>query len=280
MSGGVVTRTLVKRSVSGALYVFALAGTVMTIAGVTLQDIVFSNDCPGWWTIAIILAGLFALLCLVIGVAYLLIFRCGISVSVGGTKVRVKVGDLFAEDGLKVIPFNERFDTEVDDVIISRSSLNGIFIEHYIDDLGDFRGVLNRQERSALSRPSVVEGNLVYELGTVKVYKDYALVAFTHFNELNEAHLSFSDYELCLMNMWRELSRVYAGKRIVLPLMGAGITRFDDIRAKSFDELLRCILCTLRASGAQFKEGVTVVLTKQAASEVQLIDIRSYVQSM
>jgi hypothetical protein len=49
-----------------------------------------------------------------------------ITVDIDGSNVNIKCGDLFLENGLKTIPFNEYFDTVVDDKIISNKSLNGI----------------------------------------------------------------------------------------------------------------------------------------------------------
>lgn len=48
-----------------------------------------------------------------------------ISISIGATTVQIKSGDLFKQDRLKAIAFNEYFDTQVDDVIIAKRSLNG-----------------------------------------------------------------------------------------------------------------------------------------------------------
>lgn len=50
---------------------------------------------------------------------------------IDGSKVLVLTGDLFKQSGLKAIAFNEYFDTQVDDRIISKSSLNGMYIETY-----------------------------------------------------------------------------------------------------------------------------------------------------
>lgn len=56
----------------------------------------------------------------------------GVHATICNTDVEVKVGDLFSFDGIKVIPFDEYFDTEVDDKVISRNSLNGIFLERKV----------------------------------------------------------------------------------------------------------------------------------------------------
>ncbi len=42
--------------------------------------------------------------------------------------VIVKIGDIFSQDGLKVIPCNEYFDTEIGDRLISPNTLNGMYI--------------------------------------------------------------------------------------------------------------------------------------------------------
>ena len=46
-----------------------------------------------------------------------------VDIKIGTTTVVVKSGDIFEEDGLKAIAFNEYFDTTVDDKIIAKKSL-------------------------------------------------------------------------------------------------------------------------------------------------------------
>lgn len=46
--------------------------------------------------------------------------------------VDVKVGDIFDQAALKIIAFNEYFDTPVDDVVISAKTLNGIYINNCV----------------------------------------------------------------------------------------------------------------------------------------------------
>ncbi|SUH16577.1 Uncharacterised protein [Salmonella enterica subsp. enterica] len=55
-----------------------------------------------------------------------------VNLDVEGSIVTVKAGDLFRQDGFKVIAFNEYFDTQVDDVVISHNSLNGLYIDNYL----------------------------------------------------------------------------------------------------------------------------------------------------
>ena len=54
---------------------------------------------------------------------------------INNTNVFIKEGDIFQQKGLKIIPFNEYFDTVVDDKVISSNSLNGIYITNYVKDI-------------------------------------------------------------------------------------------------------------------------------------------------
>ena len=57
------------------------------------------------------------------------------SLTINNSKINVTVGDIFSTEGLKVIAFNEYFDSIVDNDIISEGSLNGIYINTKVDDL-------------------------------------------------------------------------------------------------------------------------------------------------
>lgn len=81
----------------------------------------------------------------------------------------------------------------------------------------------------------------------------------TELNEQYEAHTNMAQYEQMLMKMWKEIDRVYAMNEIVVPLLGAGIPRFDD-GPKENSALLRCMLCTLNSSGVSLKSKVKIVL--------------------
>lgn len=56
-----------------------------------------------------------------------------INLTIEESTVVIKTGDIFKQEGLKVIAFNEYFDTQVDERIIAQASLNGKFIREYCD---------------------------------------------------------------------------------------------------------------------------------------------------
>ncbi len=265
---------ITRDSFSTATALFALIGTVATIVGVSVRQLL-PGDLPIWITSALVVFVFGLTIILIYAIKWLRV-RNGIRLNIRGNDVVVKSGDLFESEGWKIIPFNEFFDTSVDDIIISKTSLNGVFIEKHVDDVQKLKNDIVADSDSVLGEPSKTkEGKLKYELGTIKRYgSEYLILAFTHFNEHNEAHLSMADYERCLMMMWREIRRVYSGKPVYLPLLGSGITCFDDFGEKSYQDLLRCLICTLRSSKLNFTVPITIVLTKEVLKGIDLYELK------
>lgn len=263
---------LVKDAISIATGFVAVAETVLAVSGISLHDIV-----PGqaWWVYLLIVVAIFIMLAMTTFLILSHLYRERVDLEINGNLVEIVQGDLFAQEGKKVIPFSERFDIEVDDITISHSSLNGIFIDRYAGSLEKLARSIEEDKSSPLPTLDNGDGRLRYDLGTIKRFgEDYLLLAFSHFDEHNQAHLTMAEYERCLMNMWRELCRVYAGKPISLPLLGSGITRFNDVRQKKEDELLKCMLCTLRSTNCSFSKPIRFVLTSESMSRVNLYELK------
>lgn len=87
----------------------------------------------------------------------------------------------------------------------------------------------------------------------------YLMLAMTELDDNYESHTTMAKYEQMLMHMWKEINRVYASNDIVLPILGEGITRFDD-RPKNKDSLLRCMVCTMNASGKTYNSKIRIVI--------------------
>ena len=252
--------------------ILGIIASVMSIAGFSFADIFSNNNWVNRLGLIIASYVIFVFITLIVNVFNV---KNGVTVKIRGITVNVKQGDIFKADGWKVIPFNEYFDTIVDDKIIAHSTLNGIFITSHVEDIDDLReSIANDDESLTLLKRSKKEERWVYPLGRIIAYQDYMLLAFIFFNEQNMAHLSKSDYERCLMSMWKEVSRIYAGRPIFLPLLGSGITRFDDIPEKSNADLLRCMLCTLKTSGENISQPITILLTEAIMKEINIYEVK------
>ena len=208
------------------------------------------------------------------------------TIDIGGTSVLVKNGDIFKEDGLKVIPFNEYFDTIVDNQIINEVSLNGKYIQNIVSDVSKLNELiendifLNSSENildKDVYRKGTIGKTTRYKLGSSVVVDDYVLTAFSKFNKNNEAQLTMTEYINFLLNFWNEINRVYAQKSVTVPIFGSGITRFkggfNDIE---INELLNIMLWTFRISETRFKypAKLTIVVYGDLFKKINLFGLQ------
>jgi Domain of unknown function (DUF6430) len=206
-----------------------------------------------------------------------------INLDVEGSNVTVKKGDIFEQPGFKVIAFNEYFDTQVDDRIISRQSLNGIFIterlgvsvaeldkyiENYTFDDGEI--LCENTARRAGKK-------IQFSIGTVCVYNEYLLTAFSKFDEKNRAWLTMPDYLGFLISFWDKVNRVYAQKSVSVPIFGSGITRIKEHKNISDEDLLKIMLWTFRISEMRFKypAKLNILIHASKIDKINLLDIKS-----
>lgn len=245
--------------------------------------VVIFVDIPGEWKLKLGL-GFLALLAL----TYLVIwFRSNnlnsIDINVEGTEVAIKTGDIFQQPGLKAIAFNEYFDTQVDNKIIGETSLNGAFIQkhlavplseldRYIEDYAfDGNEVLEENEARKQGKKKR------YQIGTICLYQDYLLTAFSKFDENNKALLTMPDYLEFLINFWDNVNNVYAQQSVSTTIFGSGITRIKGHKNISDEDLLKIMLWTFRISEMRFKypAKLTIVIHKDKIDQINLLDIKS-----
>lgn len=253
----------------------AIMTTIQAIAEVTGMLDIDSFESVAWWAKLLCIFALFALITLVVFIVKLLFSLKGITLTIEDNEVIIKHADIFKQNGLKLIPFNEYFDTQVDDVIIAHNSLNGIFIDSYVSDIDSLRQTILNNVNMKGGAPHLVKGKSKFPLGRIIKYNDYLLLAFTHFDDNNCAHLSHTDYEKGLIRMWKEISIAYANMPVFIPLLGSGITRFTDTPHKDKSSLIKCLLCTLKMSGIHLKQPITICLTKDSLNEINVYELKT-----
>lgn len=236
-----------------------MISTILSILGVSLGD---CKESSIWLRMGIIL-GTFLLLYFVTYTVIGRIFRNLIKLTIRKTSVSIGCGDIFNVSGLRVIGCDTHFDTRVDDIIIAKKSLHGQLVLKHGDKDEIKSTVAVEAERLGLQKNS--DGLYDFPLGTIIRYDSsvdnhtYLMLAMAELDAQNEAHTNMAKFELMLMKMWREISRVYALNDVALPLLGTGIPRFDD-GPKDKEDLLRCMLCTLNSSGVTLKSKVEILI--------------------
>lgn len=205
-----------------------------------------------------------------------------VEVDIEGTKVTIKVGDIFKEQGLKAIAFNEYFDTQVDNRLISDESLNGIFLKKY---LGEPVSRLDKRIEEFVFEPDEVletndsraEGKKQrYRLGTIFVAGEYLLTAMSKFDDSNRATLTMPEFLEFLIRFWDRVNKVYAQKSVSVPIFGSGITRIKGHKNISDEDLLKIMLWTFRISEMRFKypAKLSIIIHESKIDQINLLDMK------
>ncbi|MFA6400450.1 MAG: macro domain-containing protein [Salinivirgaceae bacterium] len=206
-----------------------------------------------------------------------------ININIAESNVNIKCGDLFLENGLKTIPFNEYFDTVVDDKIISNKSLNGIFINRFFKDkvheLDNF--IVENSDNSDIINNQYLRPqggkNVKFKLSTIFVYDDFIITAFSKFDEHNRATLTMPEYIEFLINFWDRVNRIYAQKNVSVPIFGSGITRIKEHKNISDEDLLKIMLWTFKLSEMKFKypAKLSIVIHEDKIGQINLFTLKS-----
>lgn len=206
-----------------------------------------------------------------------------INIDIEGSNVNITSGDIFKQEGLKAIAFNEYLDTQVDNILISKASLNGQFIQ---SELKESVEVLDAHiAHFPFDDGDIVEKNVQrpvgkttrFRLGTICVYNDFLLTAFARFDAKNQANLTMPEYLEFLINFWDKVNKVYAQQSVSTTIFGSGITRIKGHRAISDEDLLKIMLWTFRISEMRFKypAKLTIVIHESKIDQINLLDIAS-----
>lgn len=184
------------------------------------------------------------------------------------TKLTVSYGDLFAQDGIKVIPVNEYFDTHLGDGIVSPNTVHGLFLRKYQGQISkiDFmiREALSKKERlfgSCRERNMVKDlPQIPYPLGTcirlIIENKMYLLVAITRFNENEHVDIKLPEYPIIIQKLFYEMEQLSDANPVYLPLLGGGQAGVKLTKM----QLLNTIIRAGQNSEVSINGGVHVIL--------------------
>lgn len=259
---------------------FKILSAIGTVLALTLSFVEISSEFKS------IIGVLFLTSIMII---YLILFynankRKSAKFKINNSTLEVKVGDIFSESDLKIIPFNEYFDTIVDDRIIAKRSLNGLYIEKYFkENVVELDKLISNHEDLEKTFISKEENRRYgkkkkYRLGSIVTNEEYILLAFSKFNERNKAKITIIDYVLCLLKMWEELNLVYAGRSISVPLLGSGITEIEGHCQITDHELLNIIIWTFEISRMKVAHPakVNIIISENNKQNINFYNIRRW----
>ncbi|MFI6283759.1 macro domain-containing protein [Streptomyces sp. NPDC051018] len=208
-----------------------------------------------------------------------------------GTQVRVVVGDLFDQRGHLVVGFTDTFDTSVaDDLVISRSSVQGQLLRHwYAGNQEELDQALTAAleptaVESAESRADKPRGKLErYPVGTVAVLSRNGRKAFgLAYSRLGNNLVAESSAERIWVSLCRLWEAVYEhGHRepLALPVIGGALARVDTL---SQENLLKMILLSFAAASRDrvVTRELTVVVAPASLHEIDVLEIRHFLMAL
>jgi len=195
------------------------------------------------------------------------------------TQVKILFGDLFAVDGMKVIPANEFFDSEIGDPV-SPKSLHGVFINKVLGGQSSAFDML--VERSLQNTEyEMVQRNRgkerKYPIGTTVVAvcdnTTYLIPASTKTHlETLKAKSDVAILWKALEGLWDSVRTNAGGYPVNLPLIGGGLA---GIGLPTF-QLLEIIIMSIvnETKKAEITKEVRIVLTEDRFEDVNLAMIK------
>lgn len=200
------------------------------------------------------------------------------------TKMSIKLANLMAANGMKVIPVNEYFDTHNGDGIINPESLHGQLNALFSDNISDLRSQIDAQLVAKDKLPSNRVRTMVsglpsnrYPLGTcVRVRKGdqiFMLVALTRFNANEHVEVATEEYPEIIRKMFNGIEQLNDGNPVYLPLIGSGISGYQLTEMQMLDTIVRS---AHNADTLAVTKGITLCLYNQEQLDKLNLNIIKY----
>jgi hypothetical protein len=196
------------------------------------------------------------------------------------TKIEIIFGDIFTQEGHKVIATNDFFDTQIGKPV-SETSLSGIFIRRILGghvDLIDDAVNAQLANQPITHVPEKTEGKTVkYEIGsTVSITHDGIIYfVFALANADNNCNTSSTPSLMLkvLEGLWNKVRIDGNGKDVNIPLIGSGLSRIGLPPT----QLLQLILISIlkAAKEKDLSSTIRIVLTPGVFDEIDLKTIEN-----
>ena len=195
-----------------------------------------------------------------------------------GKTITIRKGNLFEAEGIVVIPFNRFFDTIVDDVIISSSSLHGKFVTKYkqMNPYVNLDDIISKQLKSMPSVKCNRPGGKTEEYApgmTVEVFcndKRFFLLGLTHFDNYQKASCTVPEYCTAIDSLMNYINIHGQGQKISIPLIGGGLSRLGGDNG----DILELLISLIKNGRYEYPKEITIVLSPFVSESIDLLSIR------
>lgn len=197
------------------------------------------------------------------------------------TQIEIKFGDIFEEDGYRVIAVSEFFESEIG-IPVSAKSLHGIFLSKCFGGHNQtFDQIIDKElEESPSENVSKLQGKTrKYPIGTtatVSVNNDHYLCFALTKTEIDSCKVN-SDVQIlwkALSGLWHKARISLGGSALVLPLVGSGLS---GIGLPTRDLLNLIILSVItETKRKQITTCVRIILTVDLYDKIDLKEVKRH----
>ena len=200
------------------------------------------------------------------------------TIRVQGKTITIRKGNLFETEGIIVIPFNRYFDTVVDDVIISSSSLHGKFVTGYrqMNPNVNLDEVIGKQLKTEPSVECYRTGGKTKEYApgtTVEVRcgdRRFFLLGLTHFDDCQKASCTIPEYCTAIDSLMNYINDHGQGQNINIPLIGGGLSRLGGDNG----DILELLISLIKNGRYEYPKDITIVLSPSASESIDFLSLR------
>src|SRR4051794_31849012 len=199
--------------------------------------------------------------------------------------IEVRIGDLFACPGGRIISSNTTFDTNIAEGIISPNSLQGQFTSRFFQQ--NISALDNEIER-ALAKEEYVE--VTNKPGKLKKYpietvarirvgnEDYYWLAMANINEHGNAISDIKTIDQALEKLWRFIADRGELGDVIVPLLGTGRGRVDVPRKKLIEKVAQSFADASKDKVFANRLVIVVHSSDAANFEVNLFEVKDYLR--
>ena len=94
----------------------------------------------------------------------------------------------------------------------------------------------------------------------------------TKFDDDNKAKISQKEFLEFLLEFWENIDIKYNNRKIIIPLLGSGITRFERIIKPQ--ELLNQMIWIFKLSQISLKSGLKIIIHENMKEQINLYEIK------
>ena len=207
--------------------------------------------------------------------------RNKVSIKGNNYKITVEYGDLLKmKKCKKIINFDECFSTHVGTAPadIKPTSICGQYLT--ANPNLNIQLLLSNSHLKPLKSKSKYQGKERYESGRIVPNGDDLLLAFAKLDKNGLGRFFTRDeYLECLSVLWEEIDKHYGQQDVCIPILGAGLTRFDGGSGASIpqQELLDMIIWSYKLSSHKIKSPCKLRIICRRDQEFSLDKIDSLV---